>query len=301
MSKDTELAILDNDTFSALQNSLYPGAKVESINMVLAYCKARKLDPLQKPVHIVPMWIVDSKTKQGEMRDVVMPGIALYRIQAQRSGQYAGQSDPEFGEDVTDTLDGVKVTYPRWCKVVVQKQMPNGQIVEFAAKEFWKENYATQKKDTQAPNAMWKKRPYAQLCKCAEAQALRKAFPDVIDHTPTAEEMEGKNFDQNYVEKASSLNKQFNLYEGLVVDSKTGEVKEVVTQQVEETQEPEQAVQVECPYTFDDVKNGMENAKTFESLQDFAAIISSMSINKDQHSELAKIYRVKTKELKKDE
>ena len=40
---------------------------------------------------------------------------------------------------------------------------------------------------------MWKKRVYGQLAKCTEAQALRKAWPEV-GQEPTAEEMEGKYF-----------------------------------------------------------------------------------------------------------
>ncbi|MGI1274159.1 phage recombination protein Bet, partial [Enterobacter kobei] len=146
------------------------------------------------PVHLVPMSVKDSRTGKSEWRDVVMPGIGLYRIQADRSGDYAGAREPEFGPDTTQTLSGVEVTFPQWCKYTVYKRMPSGEIVEFSAKEYWIENYATGGRDTTAPNAMWKKRPYGQLAKCAEAQALRKAWPE-IGQQPTAEEMEGKSLD----------------------------------------------------------------------------------------------------------
>jgi phage recombination protein Bet len=184
---------IDRDVYSAMKNSLYPGAKDESIKMVVAYCRAAKLDPLQKPVHIVPMSVKDAVTSQYAFRDVIMPGIGLYRIQAERSGSYAGVGEPEFGPDVTEMLGGISVTYPKYCKVVVKK-IVQGQICEFTGIEFWKENYASKGKDSTAPNAMWAKRPKGQLAKCAEAQALRKGWPE-IGQQPTAEEMEGKSFD----------------------------------------------------------------------------------------------------------
>lgn len=194
-------AMEEGELIDVLRNSLYPGAQDNSIKMVISYCRASNLDPMQKPVHIVPIY--DSKAKS--MRDVVMPGIGLYRSQASRSGEYAGVSEPEFGEDVNETFSeekgyenkvrkAVTLTYPKWCRVTVKRLLPNGSIVEFTAKELWKENYATAGKDSHQPNAMWTRRPYAQLAKCAEAQALRKAFPE-FGAQPTADEMEGKEID----------------------------------------------------------------------------------------------------------
>jgi phage recombination protein Bet len=178
-----------------LSSSLYPGAAHNSVVMVLAYCKAAQLDPMLKPVHIVPIWQKGKGTDRGGMVDVVMPGIGLYRIQAARTGQYAGMTEPEYGPEVSVKLGGVDVIYPEWCRVTVKRQMASGQIAEFTANERWLENYATASKDSTAPNAMWKRRAFAQLAKCAEAQALRKAFPEV-GSMPTSDEMEGKSFDE---------------------------------------------------------------------------------------------------------
>jgi len=74
---------------------------------------------------------------------------------------------------------------------VTVKRIVQGHAREFIATERWLENYATAKRDTQAPNAMWKKRPYGQLAKVAEAQALRMAFPE-FSAGYTMEEMQGK-------------------------------------------------------------------------------------------------------------
>lgn len=206
------LAMPEAELLAVLRTSLYPGAQDESIKLALNYCKAAGLDPMQKPVHLVPMY--DSKTKR--MRDVVMPGIGLYRTQAARSGQYAGVTEPEFGPDCTKVFaeetgyenkkrPAVTVEYPAWCKVTVKRRMDDGQLAEFAAIERWIENYATSGKDSKQPNAMWQRRPYAQLAKCAEAQALRKAFPE-FGAQPTAEEMEGKTIDMGEVERIPAGN-----------------------------------------------------------------------------------------------
>jgi phage recombination protein Bet len=199
----------DENTFRVLQETLYPGSTDQEVAMILSYCKARKIDPILKPVHLVPMSVkTDKVDNQGkaiyERKNVIMPGIGLYRIDASRSGQYAGVDEPEFGQDVTEEFvtkdkDGkkkgsVKVTYPKWCKVTVRKLLPNGEIALFTAREYWKENYASKSKWDDTPNDMWCKRSYGQLAKCAEAQALRKAFPDIVGNEYTKEEMEGKNY-----------------------------------------------------------------------------------------------------------
>ncbi|MCZ0752543.1 phage recombination protein Bet [Aeromonas enteropelogenes] len=188
---------IDEPTWNALCNTIYPGANPDSVVMAIDYCKARGLDILLKPVHLVPMQVTDARTKEKVWRDVPMPGIGMYRIQADRSGNYAGADEPVFGPDITEEFPDpynqsakIKVTYPQWCKYTVYKVV-NGQRVAFHALERWKENYATQSSKSECPNSMWRKRPYAQLAKCTEAQALRKAWPE-IGSEPTAEEMEGK-------------------------------------------------------------------------------------------------------------
>lgn len=181
------LALADDELLPVLRSSLYPGAKDESIKLVLGYCRAANLDPMQKPVHIVPMLVATGrKTEKGwpekEWRDVVMPGIGLYRVQAARTGELAGIDEPVFGP----MISGYGIEYPEWCKVTVYRLI-GALRVAFTACEFWTENYATKGKDDEGPNAMWKRRPRGQLAKCAEAQALRKAFPE-LGAQPTADE-----------------------------------------------------------------------------------------------------------------
>ena len=123
---------VDSAVISALQSSVYPGASIDSIMLVIDRCRAGGLDPLMKPFHIVPMPFKDANGRWSS-KDVVMPGIGLYRINAARTRQYCGSSAPTFGPMMTQDLDGTEVTYPEWCEVTVYKMM-NGNRCEFTAR-----------------------------------------------------------------------------------------------------------------------------------------------------------------------
>lgn len=191
--KPSEYAVLNmpqSTAIATLKSSLYPGASDESVINVLEYCRAAKLDPMQRPVHIVPMW--DAKT--GKTRDTIMPGVNFHLTAAERNG-CAGIGEPEYGPDVTEVLGEERITYPAWCKVKVLRMIDGGRIAEFVGYERFTECVSTNKKGT--PNAMWKKRPYGMLAKCAMSQALRKGFPSVAG-AYTAEEMVGKTIGEEF-------------------------------------------------------------------------------------------------------
>ena len=175
--------------WKTLCNNLYPGANPNSVLMVIDYCAARKLDPLKKPCHIVPMEVT-VKTSQGdrkEWRDVVMPGIYEYRTTAQRTGFYLGHSEPTYGETVKQ--NGVEA--PEWCAMTFYRWNATAQQkVEFPVRVFFREVVAT-KSGGQA-NARWSKAPVQMLTKCTEAAGLREAFPDEFGGEPTFEEMDGQ-------------------------------------------------------------------------------------------------------------
>jgi len=183
---------IDQATYLTLKNSIYPGAKDESIVMAVQYCRARQLDPLLKPVHLVPMNVKNAQTGKFEWRDVVLPGIGLYRIQADRAGNYAGADAPQFAPTITLELydknnDQVTVNVPESCTMTVYKLI-DGNRVGFTHTEYWEEAYATDSGKSTAPNAMWKKRARGQLAKVCEAQCLRKGWPE-LGSEPTYEEM----------------------------------------------------------------------------------------------------------------
>jgi phage recombination protein Bet len=190
---------IDEAQWRTAMNSLFPGAKAESVLMVFDYCKARGLDPLKKPCHIVPMKSWDPQAKREVWRDQVMPGIYEYRTTAMRTGDYCGMSEPELGPEI----EFLGVMVPSYCKLVVyrwndkaKEKCPYPAKAKFSeyAGTYWDKDAGCNKL-----NSRWSKAPEQMIEKCAEAAALRKAFPDELGGEHTAEEMDGQSHLQTEV------------------------------------------------------------------------------------------------------
>jgi hypothetical protein len=123
-----------------------------------------------------------------------MPGIDEYRTTAQRTGQYMGRSRFEYGPEIE--AFGVKA--PEWVEVTVYRWHPASSTkVEFPARVLFREVCATRKDDdgNVLANDRWQKAPVQMTEKCAEASALRAAFPDELGGEHVVEEIEGRTFE----------------------------------------------------------------------------------------------------------
>jgi phage recombination protein Bet len=178
----------------ALVDAIYPNAKTtEAIELALTYCRARKLDPFKRQCHIVPIW----DSKKGAEIETIWPGISELRTTAVRTNQFAGFDEALFGPDVPLTFKGTvgkgqyakevekDLVFPAWCQVTVYRIVQGQRCAFPGPKVRWMETYATMGA-SDVPNEMWATRPYGQLEKCAEAAALRRAFPEEIgsDYIP---------------------------------------------------------------------------------------------------------------------
>lgn len=184
---------VDQSAWRVLTDAVFPAAeRPESIIMALAYCRARNLDIFKKPVQIVPIY----DKKRGGMVDTVWPGIAELRTTAMRTGSFAGFDDTAYGPMIEEKLGELSVRYPEWAQCTVYRLIAGQRVPFVGPKVYWIETYATGGRNTKAPNSMWAKRPRGQLEKCAEAAALRRAFPEEIGNEYAAEEVEGQAFGQ---------------------------------------------------------------------------------------------------------
>lgn len=195
---------VDRAGWRALVDAVFPMAKsTNAVILALSYCRARHLDPFKRMVHIVPMW----NSTLGREVETVWPGIGEHRATAMRTGKYGGCDATSFGPTKTVTFSGrVKIsksewadvsetlTFPEWAQVTVYRMVQGQRVPVPGPRVYWIETYSKRGK-ADVPNDRWCRAPSQMIEKCAEAAALRKAFPEEIGDTMSAEEAEGRETD----------------------------------------------------------------------------------------------------------
>lgn len=176
---------LTKERVALLTRTIAKGATKDELLMFINVCRGLGLSPFLNHIHMVKRW----DTKEGREVASIQVGIDGFRSIAESTGAYAGNTDPEFGEpkDITyKPKQGPEqtISVPSSAKVIVTK-IVQGSPYKFTATARWDEFYPGDKQ-----GFMWRDKPHVMLGKCAEAQALRKAFPKVLSGVYAPEELE---------------------------------------------------------------------------------------------------------------
>lgn len=159
-----------------LRKTLFKGFSDDEIQFSLAVCTRTGLDPFSRQIHFSKR-----KSRKGDEDTIVMvTGIDGLRLIADRSEAYAGSDEPTFKLN--------EERKPIEAKVSVYK-IVQGVRCAFTASVRWIEFYPGDGPE----GFMWRKMPFGQLGKCAEAQALRKAFPAETSNLCFREEAQPSN------------------------------------------------------------------------------------------------------------
>src|SRR5439155_25197223 len=127
--------------------------------------------------------LIKRNTKTGP-RYTMQTGIDGFRTIADRSKVYAGNDEPKFDEGLNEyQMIEARRQAPTTATVTVYKAV-GGLRCPFTATAKWEEYCPPQ-----GQTHMWDKMPFLMLSKCAEALALRKAFPDELSGIYADEEM----------------------------------------------------------------------------------------------------------------
>lgn len=125
----------------------------------------------------------------------IMPTVDGLRVWAEQTGEIDGYEGPYYyGPDGRPVEVWTQQEYPVAVKVVLYRKgarngFPNvAHWAEFAP--YYEEKDGDGKRGARKLGAMWAKMPTHMLAKCAEAGALRKAFPKDLSNLYTQEEME---------------------------------------------------------------------------------------------------------------
>lgn len=144
-----------------IRTSFLNGASDMEAGVLLELARLRRLNPITRQIHFVRRW--DSQ-KRAEIW-AAQVGIDGFRAIAERTGLYDGQDEAEFEYDPKGGLKLARVRVYRkdWSRPAVG-------VAHYS-------EYVQLTKEGK-PTHMWASKQHVMLGKCAEAIALRKAFPE---------------------------------------------------------------------------------------------------------------------------
>ncbi len=177
---------LTQSQIDLVKDTFARGSTNEELGLFVQTCNRLRLDPFARQIFLVKRW--DSQLR----REVAQSQVSIdgFRLIAERSGQYRGQTPPQWcGQD------GV------WHDVWLRDEPPAagrcGVIREGFAEPLYRvarfKSYAQTTKEG-ALNRMWRTMPDVMIAKCAEALALRAAFPNELSGVYADAEMEQADF-----------------------------------------------------------------------------------------------------------
>lgn len=173
-----------------------PNSTMDEFELFVENCRTTGLSPFIRQIY--PM-----KSGGKNPKLTILVGIDGYRLIAQRTHEYDGQDGPYWcGPDGIWRDVWVSPEPPTAAKVVVYRTGASRGFTGIANYDAYVQTSKDWDTGKVGPNPMWRKMAANQLAKCAEALALRKAFPAEMSGIYTEDEM-GQAFNEDVPENVA--------------------------------------------------------------------------------------------------